>query len=231
MVSERVPGGGRHAHPRTTAGERGSVLVESAIVAPLLMLLLFGIMEMGSLLRSYSTAANAARAAGRAASIAGADPMADRMILSRLAQESSGGVPGQIPRGHLARRRPRRGRAGGLHPRRSTESPNLASLGVSDGGVDALGACNVYVRPAAPGGAFELRRGGARRPPNPNFGCQGPDDPDAADDGRLLLAGQEPPGRHHATRVARSDRAARTSSGCTSRWSTTTSPTSWARRR
>jgi hypothetical protein len=154
------------------------VLVESAIVAPLLILLLIGIMEMGSLLRSYSTAANAARAAGRAASIAGADPMADRMILARLEQESSGGMPGQIAYvvvWHAAG--PGEEVPEACIPT-STEIPNLASVGVSDGGVDALGACNVYVRPEAPGGAFDLVAEAAQGP-NPSFGCQGLDDPEA----------------------------------------------------
>ena len=35
---------------------------------------------------------------------------------------------------------------------------------MSDGGTDALGACNVYHRPAAPGGAFDMATGQARQP-------------------------------------------------------------------
>lgn len=133
---------------------------------------------MGSLLRTYSTAANAARAAGRAASIAGADPMADRMVLSRLQREAAGGFKGQIRFvviWHAAG--PGQGPPAGCIPT-SMAAPNTSTVGVSDGGVDAVGACNVYIRPEAPGGAFE-RVAAAPSGPNPAFGCQGPGDPQA----------------------------------------------------
>lgn len=156
------------------------MLVESVIALPVLFLLVMGIIEVGSLLRTHSTTTNAARAAGRAASVAGADPMADRMVLSRLAREAAGGIPGQIlyvivwhPAG------PTSSVPEACRPS-STEAPNATSLGVPDGGTDLVGACNVYVRPEAPGGAFDMVAE-ATEGPNPYFGCQGLDDPDAGD--------------------------------------------------
>lgn len=154
------------------------MLIESVIALPLLILLVFGVIEVGNLLRTHSTASNAARAAGRAASVAGADPMADRMILARLAQESAAGAPNQIRYvviWHAAG--PSEPVPAACRPVRS-DVPNGGSLGVSDGGIDAIGACNVYVRPEATGGAFAMVDE-ARSGPNPHFGCQGDDDPEA----------------------------------------------------
>jgi hypothetical protein len=56
-------------------------------------------------------------------------------------------------------------------------SPNTTSVGVSDGGVDSLGACNIYHRPAEPGGAFDMASGRAAQPAAFYFGCTGGSDP------------------------------------------------------
>jgi hypothetical protein len=61
----------------------------------------------------------------------------------------------------------------------SGSAPNTTSLGVGDGGVDAPGACNVSLRPGAPGGAFAMATGAAAQPPSWYFGCQGSADPGA----------------------------------------------------
>ena len=66
------------------------MLVEAAIVLPILFMMIFGIMEIGSALKSYSGASNAVRAGGRMASVAGNDVDADRAILERMAEESAG---------------------------------------------------------------------------------------------------------------------------------------------
>jgi hypothetical protein len=157
--------------------ERGAAVLEAALVLPVCFLLFFGMLAIGGAMRTYSGASNAVRAAARMASLAGADPMSDRSTLERLAVESGGirpdtfqyvviwhatGPGTQVP----AACRPV-----------VTSVPNVASLGVSDGGTDAVGACNVYVRPSAPGGAFDIVQGRAAFPADHYFGCQGASDP------------------------------------------------------
>jgi hypothetical protein len=152
--------------------------VEAAVAVPLLLFLVFGFIELAGTLRAYATAESAVRAAGRTGSVAANDPFADRAILRRLASEAgplgrdtidyvvvwhASGPGEKVP----AACRPE-----------TTVGPNGATLGVGDGGVDALGACNVYVRPGASGGAFErLEEPVATLP----FGCAGAADPRADD--------------------------------------------------
>lgn len=167
---------------RRARGDRGAVLVESAIVLPLLFLFLFGIMEVGGALKSYSGTSNAVRAGGRMASVAGADAMADQQILVRMAREAAGlgkgeldyiiiwnatGVGDTPPAACVA--------AAG-----AALSPNLSSVGVSDGGTSQKGACNVYIRPQAAGGAFQMAKGELANPPEHYFGCIGASDPQAS---------------------------------------------------
>lgn len=53
--------------------EQGQALVEMALVLPLLLLILFGIIEMGRVGYAYITVSNAARSAVRVATIGGLD--------------------------------------------------------------------------------------------------------------------------------------------------------------
>ena len=57
---------------------------------------------------------------------------------------------------------------------------NTSSVGVTDSGTDAVGACNVYVKPAGTGGAFAMADGTAAQPAAYYFGCQGAADPAAS---------------------------------------------------
>lgn len=59
---------------RLRQGEQGQALVEMALVLPLFLLLLFGVIEMGRVGYAYVTVSNAARAGGRIATIGGTDP-------------------------------------------------------------------------------------------------------------------------------------------------------------
>lgn len=158
--------------------ERGASAIEAAFALPVLLMLIFGIMETGSLLRSYSTVSNGARAGGRAASVAGNDAMADQYILLHIEKElrgmsideieyitlwkSAGPGPGpnqDLPSNPACRPAPQ-------------SAPNTSSVGVSGNGI---GACTVYHRPAAPGGAFDMAdddpTDGASLPPEHYFGC------------------------------------------------------------
>ena len=58
---------------RLRKGEHGQALVEMALVLPLLLLLLFGVIEMGRVGYAYITVSNAAREGGRLATIGVAD--------------------------------------------------------------------------------------------------------------------------------------------------------------
>jgi hypothetical protein len=159
--------------------DRGAAAIETAFVLPILLFVLFAIMEIGGSLLSYSGTASAVRAAGRTASLAGSDPVADKLILNRVAQEigAGGGAVELVVIWHAAR-------AGDSVPPACVPATpftrNVTSVGVSDGGTDAVGACNVYVLPAAAGGAFAMADGRAAQPADYYFGCQGLTDPAAA---------------------------------------------------
>jgi hypothetical protein len=161
--------------------ERGATIIETAIIAPLLFLLIFGIMETGGLVKAYSSASNAVRAGGRTAAVAGNDALADQMILARMATEGAGlgkdridyiiiwhstGPGESVP-------------AACRSIADSQTSASATSVGVSDGGTDAMGACNVYARPANPGAAFDMASGRASNPATFYFGCSGSSDPQA----------------------------------------------------
>lgn len=63
----------RFLRRRRARRERGTVLVESAIVAPVFFVLTFGILEMGLLYRDYLTATSAVADAARIGAIVGPD--------------------------------------------------------------------------------------------------------------------------------------------------------------
>lgn len=160
-------------------GDRGATMVEAALVLPILVFLLFGIIELGGALRAYSTTADAVRSGGRAASLAGADPMADAIILEDIAaaHAAGGGEVELVVIWHAAV-------AGepvpaACIPASIGSTPNSSSVGVPDAGGDTTGACNVYIRPQAADGAFQLVAGEGDEPPEYYFACEGVDDPDA----------------------------------------------------
>lgn len=158
--------------------DRGAAAVEAAFALPILFLFIFGIIETGALLRSYSTVSNGARAGGRAAGVAGNDAMADQYILLKMKQELSGMDLGEIEYITFWK-----SDGPGNGPNQSLPShpaclppvqsaPNTSSAG-NPGNV--VGSCNVYHRPAAPGGAFAMADpdpdDGAPQPPEYYFGC------------------------------------------------------------
>jgi hypothetical protein len=158
--------------------DRGAVTSETAIVLPILLFVLFAIMEIGGSLMSYSSVAGGVRAAGRAASLAGADPMADGLILARIAQDGAA-VSGEVEVVVIWHATgPGDSVPAGCVPV-APYSASASSVGVTDGGIDAVGACNVYVAPAAVGGAFATAGGSAAQPAAYYFGCQGLTDPAA----------------------------------------------------
>jgi TadE-like protein len=71
-------------HARRRSGERGAVLVEMAIVVPLLALFVLGIVECGFAWRANVTLTNAARAGARVGSSSGNERLADYNILQAV---------------------------------------------------------------------------------------------------------------------------------------------------
>lgn len=158
--------------------DRGATLLEATLVVPILFLIIFGIMEVGGAIKSKSSAANAVRAGGRIASVAGNSVLADQVTLERAAKEAAGLSRGEIE--YIAIWHAT-GPDDSLPPGcvSASSTPNTTSEGVSDGGSDAMGACNVYSRPDAAGGAFDMATGRADQPIDYYFGCTGRSDPEA----------------------------------------------------
>lgn len=66
------------------SGERGAAIVEMAILAPVLVLLVFGAIEMGLAFKDRHTVSSAANSAGRTGATAGQEPAADFAILQAI---------------------------------------------------------------------------------------------------------------------------------------------------
>ncbi len=78
---------------RHTERERGAVLVEFALVAPVLLLLIFGSMEYGLFFKDYLTVSNTTRTGARVGSAAGSGADADYQILQAV-KASANALPG-----------------------------------------------------------------------------------------------------------------------------------------
>lgn len=74
------------------AGDRGAAIVEAAIYTPVLLLLLFGILEFSLAFRSYLTVSNGTRDASRTATVMGDAADADLQILEAV-EASMAAVP------------------------------------------------------------------------------------------------------------------------------------------
>lgn len=165
---------------RPSRRDRGATLLEAAVAIPVVLLLFFGMADASMALKTYSSSADAVRAGGRAASVAGADPMADAAILQRVEAESAGIGSGELD---LVVVWHATGAGAQVPPAcvpAHDDAPNNASIGVSDGGNDAIGACNVYVRPGMDGGAFDMAAGRLANPSSYYLGCEGATDPGAS---------------------------------------------------
>jgi hypothetical protein len=71
----------RHWH---SSRERGAALVEFALVAPVLLLLIFGAFEYGMFFKDYLTVSNTTRTGARVGSAAGSSADADYQILQAV---------------------------------------------------------------------------------------------------------------------------------------------------
>jgi hypothetical protein len=74
---------------RDGSDQRGAALVEAAIITPLLLLLIFGVIEFGFLFKDSLTLANATRSGARVGSSSANDPLADYNILKAIEPSQS----------------------------------------------------------------------------------------------------------------------------------------------
>ena len=70
-MSRRAPYGALAGRPRGRMRQRGAVMVEVTLVIQLLLMVTFGIVEVGRLMLAYTTLSNAARAGARYAIVHG----------------------------------------------------------------------------------------------------------------------------------------------------------------
>jgi hypothetical protein len=70
---------------RKRRGQRGSAIIEAALVTPVFFMLIFGIMEFGMALRNYLAVSNATTEGARSASVLGRDREADFFVLQSIA--------------------------------------------------------------------------------------------------------------------------------------------------
>ncbi|MEZ5243941.1 MAG: pilus assembly protein [Acidimicrobiales bacterium] len=122
----------RRASDRRARGERGVAMVEMAIVAPLLALVIGGMVEFGMLWRDDMTASASTRAAARVASNLGDDNLADYEALLALDAGLSGltnlNVEGVLIYNASA----------------SDGEPHPSCFDASGDPVDSAGQCNYY---------------------------------------------------------------------------------------
>jgi len=71
------------SHPQSNR-QRGAALLEFALVAPVLLLLIFGAIEYGMFFKDYLTVANTTRTGARVASAAGSSADADYQIIQAV---------------------------------------------------------------------------------------------------------------------------------------------------
>jgi Flp pilus assembly protein TadG len=65
-------------------GEHGAAIVEAALITPLFLLIIFGILEVGVAVMSWNAAHGASREAARQASVAGSVEFADHSVLKEV---------------------------------------------------------------------------------------------------------------------------------------------------
>jgi hypothetical protein len=77
-------------------GDAGAVLIEAALVTPVFVLLIFGIVEWGGAFRDYLTLSNGTSAGARTASIQGSAMQADWELLQAIKRQTAAMPRGQI---------------------------------------------------------------------------------------------------------------------------------------
>lgn len=104
-------------HERATSrGEHGATIVEMAIVLPLLLLLVIGMLEIGLAFKSFLTVSAAARDGVRVASLAGTNPDADCFVIQDVGGTlATGGVIENLQRVEIYKASPGTGDPMGIN--------------------------------------------------------------------------------------------------------------------
>jgi Flp pilus assembly protein TadG len=84
------------SRPRRLNGDRGAVIAEAALLTPIFVALLFGILEFGGAYRDYLTLANATSVGARQAAIQGNSVSADWYILNAIKKATAAMPQSQI---------------------------------------------------------------------------------------------------------------------------------------
>jgi Flp pilus assembly protein TadG len=82
----------RYLHSRVRLGDRGAAAVEFALILPLLLLFLFGVVQFGFLFSVYNTMTHAAREGARGMAVEQLNE-ADGELLTRARLSVYGGLP------------------------------------------------------------------------------------------------------------------------------------------
>ena len=82
--------------PRDRSGERSQALIEFALVSPVLLLLIFGIIDIGRAVFYYDTMAHAAREGARSA-VAASSPLPTNVSVQAVVTQQLVGVPVSEP--------------------------------------------------------------------------------------------------------------------------------------
>jgi Flp pilus assembly protein TadG len=82
--------------PRRLSGDTGSALIEAAIITPIFFYFMFGILELGLLMKNWITLGAAVQDGARSASIFGKDPKADWDIIMAVRDATSAIPTSQI---------------------------------------------------------------------------------------------------------------------------------------
>jgi Flp pilus assembly protein TadG len=119
----------------------GAILVEAAMIFPILFYMLFGVFEIGMLFRSYLTVGNGLRAGIRTAAIAGDDVDTDYRIIQAVKTEMAAIDPNSIVKIVVYRANPPSATSGPKPvPAACADPTNTSPMSV--GSPDY---CNVYV--------------------------------------------------------------------------------------
>jgi Flp pilus assembly protein TadG len=137
--------------PRRLRGDSGSIIAEAAILTPLFVVLLFGILEYGGAFRDYLTLNNATTAGVRQLSISANSVDADYQLIQTLAKQSAA-----LPRSEILH-------IVVFHATTPTSTPTAACMSGTPSigtGTTYTDACNVYTSTAFSWGST-----------SPNWGC------------------------------------------------------------
>lgn len=117
---------------RRRAGDRGATLVEFVFIAPILALIVGGVLEFGLAWRDSLTVSNAMRSGARVGSNAGRERLADFTIIKSVEAAMVGGIPTSRVQRLIVYR-----------ASTSNSAPPASCLAVTGSG-GVTGTCNVY---------------------------------------------------------------------------------------